>query len=120
MARPKDPDLDRLWRRRLRRHAAGSLSVAAFCAREGVSPAGFYYWKRRLAAPAPPASRRPDLFVPVRVQESPHQPDASTSRGVEVQLPHRVRIRLDAPPEPEWLGRLVAAIAGISDREANP
>jgi hypothetical protein len=120
MARPMDPDLERLWRRRLRRQAAGRLSVTAFCAREGVTLASFYYWKRRLAVPSPPASRPPDLFVPVRVLEPPQQPGASTTRGVILELPHRVRIRLEAPPEPEWLGRVVAALAELPDREATP
>ena len=34
MARPKDPQLERLWRRRLARHSTGGLSVAEFCSRE--------------------------------------------------------------------------------------
>ena len=34
MARPKDPQLERLWRRRLARHSTSGLSIAEFCSRE--------------------------------------------------------------------------------------
>jgi hypothetical protein len=120
MARPKDPELERLWRQRFQRQAASGLSVAAFCAREGVSPNRFYYWKRRLAVSSEAAACRSDLFVPVRVPMQPRDPYASPTRGVVLELPHRVRLRLDGPPEPEWLGRLVAAMAALPDREATP
>jgi hypothetical protein len=33
-------------------------------------------------------------------------------------LPHQVRLRFDSPPEPEWLGRVVAALAGLPRPEA--
>jgi hypothetical protein len=120
MARPKDPDLERLWRERLRRQSQSGLPVAAFCAREGVSPAAFYYWKRSLAPAARPASPRPDLFVPVRVPREPRQHAGSMAPGVVLDLPHRVRIHLSATPEPEWLARLVATLAELPDREAHP
>ena len=42
MARPKDPDLESLWKQRCQRQAVSGLSVAAFCAREGVSTASFF------------------------------------------------------------------------------
>jgi hypothetical protein len=50
MARPKDPQLERLWRRRLERQSSSGLSIAAFCVREGLSEASFHSWKRRLRA----------------------------------------------------------------------
>jgi len=115
MARPKDPDLERLWQQRLRRQAARGLSVAAFCSREGVTVAQFYYWKRRLAAS--PSSHHRDLFVPVRVADRSLESRYIEARSVEVELPHQVRVRLESPPEPEWLGRVVAALAGLADRE---
>jgi hypothetical protein len=100
MARHKDPNLERLWRQRLRRQSITGLSVAAFCSREGVTLASFYYWKRRLSAPREPTSR-PALFVPVRVQDGPHEFRPRVACGVEIELPHRVRLRLEVPPEPE-------------------
>lgn len=120
MARPKDLDLERLWRQRFQRQPASGLSVTAFCALEGVSLACFYYWKRRLSSSSRPTLLPPALFVPVRVSEPSHDPGHSSTRGVVLELPHRVRLRLDGPPEPDWLGRLVAAMAALPDREAHP
>jgi hypothetical protein len=37
------------WRRQIQRQAEGSLTVAAFCRRLGVSTVTFYAWKRRLS-----------------------------------------------------------------------
>ena len=54
-----------LWRDRLRRHAQSGLSVAAFCAREGVSTPSFYAWRRRLkAAKSTAAKREPTAKAP--------------------------------------------------------
>ena len=119
MARPKDPQLERLWRRRLARHSTSGLSVAEYCSREGITVASFYYWRRRLAAAPRPAPVNPPLFVPLRLEDTrPEEPPAG-SGSVELELPHHVRLRFDSPPEPEWLGRVVAAVAGLAAGEAN-
>jgi hypothetical protein len=46
----RTPDLKRhaLWRKCIRRHADSGLTIALFCAREGLSIATFQSWKRRL------------------------------------------------------------------------
>ena len=120
MARPRDPDLERLWRQRLRRHATSGLSITEFCSREGVPCSSFSYWKRRLAAGSRPAHRQPPLFVPVHLEDQPCEGRPSGVPGVEIELPHQVRLRFDSPPEPEWLGRVVAALAGVAGQEATP
>jgi hypothetical protein len=120
MARPKEPDLETSWRQRCQRQAVSGLPVTAFCAREGVSTASFHAWKRRLAAAQLTTVGRSPLFVPVRVPEPSPDPRSSPTRGVVLELPHRVRIRLDGPPDPDWLGRLVAVMAALPDREATP
>ncbi len=118
MARPKDLGLEHTWRRRLRRQAVGGLSIGEFCSREGVSTASFYAWRRRLAAP--PSTAQPDspLFVPLHLDPRPEQ--TAPPHGFEIELPHRVRVRCDAAPEPDWLGRLVAALAGLRPQEVAP
>jgi hypothetical protein len=116
MARPKDLGLEHTWRRRLRRQAVSGLSIPEFCSREGVSAASFYAWRRRLAAP-PAAPAESPLFVPLHLDPSPHPDDTASGRGFEIELPHHVRLRCAAAPEPEWLGRLVAALAGFAPRE---
>jgi hypothetical protein len=120
MARPKDPELERLWRQRLLRHSTSGLSITEFCSRAGVPCSSFYYWKRRLATGSRPTPRRPPLFVPLHVDDQPREGHLSVAPGVEVELPHQVRLRFDSPPEPEWLGRVVAALAGLPGREATP
>ena len=44
------------WRRQIQRQKEGSLTVAEFCRRLGVSTVTFYAWRRRFreAPPAPP------------------------------------------------------------------
>lgn len=121
MARPKDPDLESAWRQRLQRHSTSGLSISAFCAREGVSCSSFQSWKRRLAARSLPAHLRlTPLFVPLQLDPHPLEGGQAPFQGVELELPHRVRLRFDSPPEPEWLGRVVAALAGLPRQEATP
>jgi hypothetical protein len=117
MARPKDLGLEHTWRLRLRRQAASGLSIREFCSREGVSSASFYAWRRRLAAPAATTPPDPPLFVPIRLDPSRRPDDSSPDRGFEIELPHRIRLRCAAAPDPQWLGRLVAALAGSAPRE---
>ena len=120
MARPKDPNLERAWRQRLQRQSTSGLSIAAFCAREGVSCASFQAWKRRLAARSLSARPAPPLFVPLQLDPHPPGGGPPPFRRVELELPHQVRLRFDSPPEPEWLGRVVAALASLPHQEATP
>lgn len=117
MARPKDLGLEHTWRLRLRRQATGGLSIAEFCEREAISTASFYAWRRRLAAPPVAAPSDPLLFVPIRLDPRPLPSDAPPALGFEIELPQRIRLRCAAPPDPVWLGRLVAALAGSAPRE---
>ena len=115
MARPKDPALESAWRRRLRRQARSGLSIPAFCDREGVSTASFYAWRRRLDAPPRAARPEPPLFVPLHVDPESRPDEPPPAHRFEIELPHRVRLRCPARPDPEWLGRIVAALAPRED-----
>jgi hypothetical protein len=119
MARPKDPNLERVWRQRLQRQTSSRLSIPEFCAREGVSCSSFHAWKRRLSARSLPALPVPPLFVPLQLEPHTREGNPAPTRGVEIELPHQVRLHFDAPPEPEWLGRVVAALARLP-RETTP
>jgi hypothetical protein len=116
MARPKDLSLEHTWRLRLDRQATGGLSIPDFCEREGVSTASFYAWRRRLAAPVT-APSDPPLFVPIRLDRTAPAGDTSPDLGFEIELPHHIRLRCAAAPDPVWLGRLVAALADPTSRE---
>jgi hypothetical protein len=120
MARPRDPNLDRTWRQRIQRQTASGLSIAAFCRREGLSARLFYAWRGRLEARSLPTPVEPPLFIAVQRDAASHQADPHLGLGVEMELPHEVRLRFDSPPEPEWVGRVVASLAGLPREEATP
>jgi hypothetical protein len=120
MARPKDPSRDRTWRQRIRRQTSSGLSMAEFCRREGVSARLFYAWRDRLKKRSPSACAESPVFVPLHRDSATQQADPVLGRGVEMELPHEVRLRFGTPPEPEWLGRVVAVLAGLQHQEATP
>src|SRR5262245_33838115 len=91
-----------LWVERLDRFAGSDLSAAAFCAAEGVSVNSFFYWKRRLVAPAA-AQAAPPLFLPVRV---------TPPAAVEVVLPSGAVVRLAAGCDLAFVRSLIDALAG--------
>jgi transposase-like protein len=120
MARPKDPELDRVWRQRIQRQASSGLSIAEFCRRQGISARLFYAWRDRLEKRPASSTPEPPLFVAVQPEFTRSLADPVLDRNVEVELPEEVRLRFDAPPDPEWLGHVVAALARIPRKEARP
>lgn len=73
-----------LWAERLARFPTSGLTIAAFCAAEGISTNSFFYWKRQFAA-APPPSDTPPRLLSVRVQ---------AAAPVELVLPGGALLRL--------------------------
>src|SRR4051794_20441763 len=98
------------WRRQIQRQNEGSLTVAAFCHRLGVSTVTFYAWKRRLREPAsvsPPAPERPSVrpipeangastpaFLPVSIR------DAGAPGQLEIELANACVVRHKRAVEP--------------------
>lgn len=48
MARKVNQRLWELWRQRIEKQRGSGLSIVKFCRREGLSPATFHLWKRKL------------------------------------------------------------------------
>jgi hypothetical protein len=99
--RQPDPAIRQRWQQRLQRIQRSGLTVTAFCAREGVSTASFYTWRRRLQRePDPPVTDKPRI-VPVRLVAP------ATAPLVELLLPSGCVLRL--PPECDlaWLRQLL-------------
>jgi hypothetical protein len=117
MARPKDIGLEHTWRLRLGRQGSGGLSIPHSLSERGVSTASFYAWRRRLGTSPVATPSAPPLFVPIRLEPTSPADDTSPELGFEIELPRRVRLRCAAAPDPVWLGRLVAALAGCAPRE---
>ncbi len=51
MAKTRSADRQRYWREVIERQQASGQSIVGFCAKEGLSPASFHAWKRRLRQP---------------------------------------------------------------------
>ena len=79
------------WADRIDRFEQAGQTVAQFCAAEGVSPASFYQWRRKLRSddpvPQPLAG-----FLPVKLQQSPQAQPATV---MSVELPGGVRVRFE-------------------------
>ena len=69
MSRSSDPGKLAMRRKRFQRFSSSPLAVAPFCARERVSVASFYHWRKKLGPQAlrRPTSVRGDVFQPVAV-----------------------------------------------------
>lgn len=95
----------RRWAERMGRFATSSLTVAEFCAAEGVSVPAFYQWKRVLAAgDAPISSSAPPTFVPVRI--------APASTAVELVLPSGAILRFPPGTDPATIAAVVRHLGG--------
>lgn len=95
----------RRWAERMGRFATSSLTVAEFCAAEGVSVPAFYQWKRVLAAGDTPLSPGTvPAFVPVRV--------APTAPAVELALPSGAVLRFPPGTDPATIAAVVRHLGG--------
>jgi len=70
MSRSTDTGKLVLWQQRFERFSLGGLAVGPFCARERVSVASFYYWRKKVGrsgrpAPGRPRADRRGVFRPV-------------------------------------------------------
>jgi len=109
------------WRRQIQRQQEGSLTVAEFCRRLGVSTVSFYAWKRRfreaptaspLVPERPSARPRPEAnnastpaFLPVSIL------DAGPAGQLEIELANACIVRLKGTVDPELL-RIAIHAAG--------
>jgi hypothetical protein len=77
MGRSTDPKKAALWRTRFQRYPGSGLSVARFCATEGVSESSFYYWQKKLGA----IRRRPPARAGDRATRCANYPVRRADRG---------------------------------------
>ena len=113
------------WRHQIQRQKEGSLSVAEFCRRLGVSTVSFYAWKRRFREAPPVAHHQPErpsarpmpeanevsipAFLPVSIL------DAGAAAGqlgqLEIELANACIVRLKGAVDPELLRIAIRAAA---------
>jgi hypothetical protein len=102
MSRSADPRKLALWRKRLERFSRGELAVGPFCARERVSVASFYYWRKKVGAFGRPGEGRPrperrSAFQPVTVVPAGSaELTAEAAPAVRIELPCGARIEVAA------------------------
>ena len=110
MARSSDPTKVAAWRGRFRRFARSGLAVARFCAKERVSVASFYYWRKKLGPQGrpQPVPECDDAFQQVTV--------VSAAVGVSIRLPGGAQIEVGS--ERLDTVRVVIAEVARADRDA--
>jgi hypothetical protein len=110
MARSSDPTKVAAWRGRFQRFARSGLAVARFCAKERVSVASFYYWRKELGpqSRSQPVPECDDAFQQVTVVRA--------AVGVSIRLPGGAQIEVGS----ERLDTVRAVIAEVAraDRDA--
>lgn len=76
-----------LWRERIARRGESELTLAAFCAAEGVTTASYYAWRRKLGlAPSRPTPT-PRSFQQLVVHGPSPALSARLPGGVEIEVP---------------------------------
>lgn len=113
MARGIDLGKLEAWRRRLATFQSSGLTVVAFCQQEGIGPARFYYWARRVrqageddkTAPSTSSARTPSSKVD----------GGDDGPTVEVFIGSQIRVRLPAS-EPELITSVISS-AGASQAD---
>lgn len=89
-----------VWSTRLQAHAESGLNIQSWCAREGVTEATFYYWRKRLSTVSSLVTQLIALPLPAR----------QTEPMLELQTPHGYIIRLTSQTQVAWLDGLLTAL----------
>jgi hypothetical protein len=73
MAKTRSTDRRRYWHETIERQQTSGQSIVGFCAQEGLSPASFHAWKRRLQPRRRDAGRKTteQALVPVQIVGDP-------------------------------------------------
>jgi hypothetical protein len=118
MAMARRVDRQQFWREVIERQQASGQSIVEFCSKEGLAPASFHAWKRRLRRLRCGTGRRSanQALVPVQIISDPK---ADTGR-LEVQWPGGVVLRIQGC-DAQIIGAVVAALSMTpSARRARP
>lgn len=109
------------WQRHLERIEQEGIGTRQYARREGLAAASLYRWRSRLKAEAAQdashvlttgttSSRTTSRFIALQLQhETAATPPAARCT---LELAAGVRLAMAQLPEPTWLARLVACMAG--------
>jgi hypothetical protein len=111
MARATNGDRQRHWREVIERQQASGQSIVGFCAKEGLSPASFHAWKRRLRWRR--STERNAALLPVQIVDGAQ---AGTDK-LEVRWPDGMVLQAQGC-EVQTVAAVVAAISAVPARRA--
>jgi hypothetical protein len=108
MAKIRIADRQRYWWEAIERQRASGQSIVGFCSKEGLSPASFHAWKRRLRRPKREIGRRSEkqALVPVQIVSDP----TADARRLEVQWPGGIVLRVKGC-DAQMIGAVVVALS---------
>lgn len=115
MAKASRADRQRYWQEVIERQQASGQSIVGFCSREGLAPASFHAWKRRLGRFQCKAGRKvTQALLPVQVVDA-----VPIGAGkLEVEWPNGVVLRVRGC-EAQTVGAVVAALAALPVRRTH-
>ena len=110
MAKARSADRRRYWREVIERQRTSGQSIAGFCSQEGLAPASFHAWKRRLR-PQRGSGRTSasQALVPVQIVGNP----SAGSGRLEIQWPSGIVLRVEGC-DVQAIGAVVAALSNPS------
>lgn len=111
MGRVANEGLALSWGRRLAKQRRSGLSIAEFCSQEGISPASFYAWRRRLRR-TDSVGRQSTLFVPVELSAP-----AIAASGIRIELPGGAVLSLPADASLELVTATIRAVLSSTAAE---
>lgn len=118
MAKASRADRRQHWQAVIERQQASGQSIVGFCSKEGLAPASFHAWKRRLRRSRCGIGRgsASQALVPVQIVSDPK---ADAGR-LEVQWPGGVVLRVQGC-DAQTIGAVVTALAAApTTRRARP
>lgn len=93
------------------RWKASGLSKTQFCKKQGLTPAIFYRWCRRLCS-EPDHNQQPVLMTPVRIIENEDKENHESTVVLELSLPNQASARLSLPLAS--LGRVIRELCNAA------
>jgi len=118
MAKASRADRRRYWQAVIERQQASGQTIVRFCSKEGLAPASFHAWKRRLRRSRRGIGREAanQAMIPVQIVSDP---EADAGR-MEVQWPGGIVLRVQGC-DAQTIGVVVAALsAAPATRRTRP
>jgi hypothetical protein len=116
MAKTRSADRQRYWSEVIERQQASGQSIIGFCSKEGLAPASFHAWKRRLRRPRRETGQAvKQALVPVQIVSDP----PAGVGNLEVQWPGGVVLRVQGC-DVQTVGVVVTALSAPPARRARP